>query len=425
VHSGSKGSRSRINPEELDMADTTTPTRRAAVPSVTIAPSGLVSLDRLSRTPMDRVHHGDVPLSASPPPGARRSSFDAPVPLPAPRGPVSAALIDLLSGHPAADIDLDRLRWTGCPAEAPTDDDLQLALWVSYEQHYRGLAGVDDGWEWHPGLVSARRGWEQQLLDGLRNELGEPPCHGQRFSTGREAVQAALNTMASADDEPSLSKFLMRQASSCQFGEFLVHRSIYHLKEADPHTWAVPRLSGSVKGAMVTIQADEYGGGALPAMHAQLFRSLLVDWDLHDTYGYYLDHVPGVTLMATNLISLFGLHRRWRGALVGHLAMFEMTSSVPNSRYARGHRRLGGGEDAALFFDEHVVADSVHDQIALHDLAGGLALDEPALADDIVFGARCAAYADAAFARYVFDCWGAGVSSLRRPVEVCPESHRE
>ena len=87
-----------------------------------------------------------------------------------------------------------------------------------------------------------------------------------------------------------------------------------------------------------------------------------------------------MTLLATNVISMFGLHRRWRGALVGHLAMFEMTSSVPNARYARGHRRLGGGEEAALFFDEHVVADSVHDQIALHELAGGLAAHEPQLA---------------------------------------------
>jgi hypothetical protein len=252
----------------------------------------------------------------------------------------------------------------------------------------------------------------------LRSGTAEPSVRGeQEPASGRASVQAALNELASAEDEPSLSKFLMREATSRQFGEFLVHRSIYHLKEADPHSWAIPRLSGSVKAAMVTIQADEYGGGAMPAMHAQLFRALLTDWDLHQTYGHYLDHVPGVTLLATNVISMFGLHRRWRGALVGHLAMFEMTSSVPNARYARGHRRLGGGEDAALFFDEHVVADSVHDQIALHDLAGGLAQHEPRLVDDIIFGARCAAYADAAFARHVFARWGAGASSLRRPVD--------
>ena len=45
-------------------------------------------------------------------------------------------------------------------------------------------------------------------------------------------------------------------------------------------------------------------------------------------------------------MSLFGLHRRRRGAIVGHLALFEMTSSVPNRRYADGLRRLGFGDDA-------------------------------------------------------------------------------
>ena len=115
-----------------------------------------------------------------------------------------------------------------------------------------------------------------------------------------------------------------------------------------------------------------------------------------------------MTLLGTNLISMFGLHRRWRGALVGHLAVFEMSSSVPNARYARGHRRLGGGDEAARFFDEHVVADAVHEQIALHDLAAGLVRAEPALADDIVFGARCAAYADRSFAEHVLDRLGGG-----------------
>ena len=343
-------------------------------------------------------------------------TYDAPVRLPRPRGRVSAALIEVLAGDPRGGVDLRALRWTGDPAAAVTDDDLQLALWLTYEQHYRGLVGVDEAWEWHPELVWARRDWEHQLVDGLRHHLSARPPDVQQAATDREAVQVALNQLAAADDGPSLSKFLMREATTEQFTEFLLHRSLYHLKEADPHSWAIPRLSGTVKAAMVTIQADEYGGGAMPSMHAQLFRSLLEDWGLDSTYGHYLDRVPGVTLMMTNLISLFGLHRRWRGALVGHLAMFEMTSSVPNGRYARGHRRLGGGEQAARFFDEHVVADSVHDQIALHDLAGGLVQQEPQLAEDVVFGARCAAYADEVFAQHVLSCWQTQASSLR-PVD--------
>lgn len=34
--------------------------------------------------------------------------------------------------------------------DALTDDDLQLALYLCYELHYRGFAGVDPAWEWSP-----------------------------------------------------------------------------------------------------------------------------------------------------------------------------------------------------------------------------------------------------------------------------------
>jgi len=345
---------------------------------------------------------------------------DGPAPLPAPRGPVSAALLTAVQRDPSRSLDLRHLGWDGEPADAATDDDLQLALWLSYELHYRGLAGVDERWEWHPELLWARARWEDQLVAGLRlavptDDVAEPGTDSAAHLVADPVAQVVdgLTALAEADGEPSLSKFLMRRASREQFAEFLVHRSLYHLKEADPHSWAIPRLSGAVKGAMITIQADEYGGGVPAAMHAQLFRALLADWRLDSTYGHHLERVPGVTLLASNLISFFGLHRRWRGALVGHLAAFEMSSSVPNARYARGHRRLGGGEQAARFFDEHVVADAVHEQIALHDLAAGLARSEPALAGDVLFGARCAAYADTLFAEHLLGRWGAGLSSLR------------
>ncbi|EFC84514.1 hypothetical protein FrEUN1fDRAFT_2304 [Parafrankia sp. EUN1f] len=50
-------------------------------------------------------------------------------------------------------------------------------------------------------------------------------------------------------------------------------------------------------------------------------------------YGAYLDRVPGPTLATLNIASYFGLHRRPRGALVGHLAVFEMTSVEPMAVY--------------------------------------------------------------------------------------------
>jgi hypothetical protein len=133
---------------------------------------------------------------------------------------------------------------------------------------------------------------------------------------------------------------------------------------------------------------------------------------LDRSYGAYVDRLPGVTLATVNLMSLFGLHRRWRGAIVGHLAAFEMTSSVPNRRYANALRRLGFGPRATDFFDEHVEADAVHENLAAVDLAGGLARLEPARAGDILWGARALVEVERRWAQHLLDAWGAGRSSL-------------
>jgi len=134
---------------------------------------------------------------------------------------------------------------------------------------------------------------------------------------------------------------------------------------------------------------------------------------LDSTYGAYLDRIPGVTLATVNLMSFFGLHRRLRGAIVGHLALFEMTSSVPNRRYAAGLRRLGYGEDACLFFDVHVVADAVHESVAAVDLAGGLAAQDRRLGADVLWGASALLAIDGIWAQHVMGSWEGDSSSLR------------
>jgi len=193
----------------------------------------------------------------------------------------------------------------------------------------------------------------------------------------------------------------------------MAHRSAYQLKEADPHSWALPRLHGAPKAALVQIQADEYGGGRAERIHAQLFADAMDELGLDPRYGAYLDLLPGVTLATSNLMSLLGLHRTRLGAIVGHLALFEMTSSVPNGRYARGLRRLGCGPRATAFFDEHVEADAIHENVAAVDLAGGLARQQPALTRDIVWGAAALVELEGRCARHLLGAWEAGESSLR------------
>jgi hypothetical protein len=229
-----------------------------------------------------------------------------------------------------------------------------------------------------------------------------------------------VTELIEADDGPELSIYMERKASLDQFREFLIHRSAYQLKEADPHSWAIPRLEGPAKAALVEVQADEYGGGRSDRVHATLFARAMRALDLDPTYGAYLDRIPATTLATVNLMSMCGLNRRLRGAIVGHLAAFETTSPIPNARYARGLRRLGLGDDALDFFEEHVEADSVHENIALYDMAQALAVSEPALADDILFGVRALLRLDARFAARLLECWEGGAGSLVDPLAVAP-----
>ncbi len=96
--------------------------------------------------------------------------------------------------------------------------------------------------------------------------------------------------------------------------------------------------------------------------------------------------------------------------------MFEMTSARPNRRYGNALRRLGFDRVATDFYDEHVEADAVHENIAAYDLAGGLARAEPELAGDILFGARALLELEDRFARRLIASWEAGETSLRRPL---------
>ncbi|MGH8932062.1 MAG: iron-containing redox enzyme family protein [Egibacteraceae bacterium] len=320
--------------------------------------------------------------------------------LPQPRGPVTAALLHALR-LPAGSLDLPAAL---APADPLADDDLHLALYCCYELHYRGFDEVDERWEWHPSLLAFRATLESAFEAALRDVVGG----------GGEQVDTALQEIASADDGPSLSRHLERHGTLDQLVEFVIHRSAYQLKEADPHSWAIPRLSGLAKAALVEIQIDEYGGGRPDRMHARLFADTMEALGLDSAYGAFLDHIPGVTLAGVNLMSLCGLHRRLRGAICGHLALFEMTSSIPNRRYASALRRLGFREPrATTFFDEHVEADAVHEQIAAVDLVGGLVRAEPQLADDVLWGARALAELDRRFQAHTLGAWQGGRTSLR------------
>lgn len=319
-----------------------------------------------------------------------QSSRDVhPVPTPAARGPLSAWMLNRDSGSsaivPPPIID----------GGSGFTDDLQFALYLCYELHYSdvpGLASVD---EWDPQVIAFRRGLESEFIESLAAEVGEPA------DPLDDDVHEAIPHIIESDDGPSLSTYMETSGTLDDVRRFVINRSAYQLKEADPHTFGIPRLQGRPKQLLATIQAGEYGADDSDhVMHADLFAQTMRSLGLDDRRHAYLDELPASALMVSNLTSLFGLNRTWRGALVGHLAVFEMTSVVPMGRYARALVRLGAPPQACRFFDVHVLADAAHEVQAL-EMATLLAVQEPTLASDILFGARCVNVVERLFATEV------------------------
>jgi heme oxygenase-like protein len=324
-------------------------------------------------------------------------------PLPEPRGPLSDTVTERLLG-----IDGPRrcIEEPVAVADPLTDDDLHLALYVCYELFYRGIRGVEDDREWDPVLLTFRSRLEREFERGLRDAIS--PAHVDPSS-----IAAELRTLARRETGPSLSRFMEREAGREQFQEFMIQRSSYHLKEADPHSFAIPRLSAMPKSALVEIQADEYGDGDPEQMHAVLFAESMWAMGLDSSYGSYLPRIAGATLAMTNLMSMFGLHRRLNGALVGHLALFELTSSIPNRRYANGLRRCRFGPAVTRFFDVHVEADAAHGAIAANDLAGSFVGADPQRAEQVSFGARALQLLETQLGSSWIRTWRKGRSTLR------------
>ncbi|CAL9499039.1 hypothetical protein SUDANB95_03375 [Actinosynnema sp. ALI-1.44] len=322
--------------------------------------------------------------------------------LPTPRGEVSAAVVEALRADPpAADLPLER-----AAAADPYGEDLHLALHVLYELHYRGWRDASPEWEWEPELLRLRAELERVFRAALEADLADRV----------DLADALDDLLVEPVDGAGVSHFLRDRGEWWHLREYLVHRSVYHLKEADPHAWVIPRLSGKAKAALVAVEFDEFGGGRGDRMHSQLYARLLAGAGLATGYLHYLEHVPAPMLATVNLMSLCGLHQGLRGALVGHFAAAEITTAPSAARMAKALTRMNAHPDCVEFFTEHIEADAVHEQVMRHDVVGDLVAREPALAGSVVFGIRATELLEQRLADHLLGAWDRGHSSLLRPL---------
>ena len=311
--------------------------------------------------------------------------------LPKPRGALSVAVLSALADLPAREVPrIDLL------PESP--DDAALTLWVLHELAYGGFEQVDDRADGDPELMRVRSRLEEELETTLRT----------RWPGAPEDVDLATGFFdwVAGQDGPSLARYVQTEATKEQVLDLLRVRSVYHLKEADPTTWVIPRLPIAAKAALVELQYDEYGVGDPTRLHSHLFARGMEASGLRPEPGAYVDEAPVEILEQNNVLSMLGLRRHLRGAAVGHLAAFEATSSLPSRRMAQGLLRLGFADEMVGYYTEHVEADAVHEQVALRDICVALVAEEPTLEDDVWFGAWACLDLESRTARRLLSSWG-------------------
>ena len=175
--------------------------------------------------------------------------------VPKPRGPLSEALFEASAAGPT------RPRRHSCARprrgrRRHAVGALRAVLPRVRRRRRRGGVGAR--------LLAVRRRLERDLEAPAAGRVTGPPRRPSR-SPRRSSTTSPLTT---ATPWP---RHVQRQRHREQVLDLLRVRSLYHLKEADPTTWVVPRLPAAPKAALVELQYDEYGAGDPNRLHAHLF----------------------------------------------------------------------------------------------------------------------------------------------------------
>jgi heme oxygenase-like protein len=85
---------------------------------------------------------------------------------------------------------------------------------------------------------------------------------------------------------------------------------------------------------------------------------------------------------------------------------------LPARRISRGLTRLGFAPATVDYYEEHVEADAVHEQVAVRSICGVLIAEDPRLLRDVAFGAAACLRLDDLAAEVLLDRWSRHESAL-------------
>ncbi|MCC6436733.1 MAG: iron-containing redox enzyme family protein [Acidimicrobiales bacterium] len=322
--------------------------------------------------------------------------------LPAAVGPVSGLVRSILTGTSGGPAPLGPML-----PDDPFDADAQLAWFTLNSLHYGGWDGVADELEWSPRVVAARRALEAWFVEATADAVEALPA---------DPHDAVRHVLAGGNDshQPGVASYLADRGTAADVAESLVLRFPYQRIEADPHTFVLPRLTGTAKRALCEVQTGEYGVGHR-CSHAELYLEALRSSGAPTEAEAIWPQLPGIAYATCNLISLGSLNRARRGLVLGQLALFEMDSVGPNTKLVAACDRLGLPAGVRRFFHVHVLADAEHERIVEAAFLRDYPREDPGQLDNIRFGIAVQALIDRRLAAHAVGRWSVGRSALTGP----------
>jgi hypothetical protein len=285
--------------------------------------------------------------------------------------------------------------------------DAALALSALHDLHLAPIHELGDrvAFQHHPVVA----GLKHRLEQGFLRRLPAAPALGE------DAV-AGMRRIAAVDLVPPVYDWLADDAALDDVRAYLSLEGGPDGGFDDLVAICQLGIDGEAKVELATNYWDEMGRGDLAGVHTELHRRMAGALGL---VAVPRREQPVEALERSLLGSTLATNRALQPELVGALGLLELQAGPRCRRVVKGLKRLGCGDDALAFYEEHAVADPRHGKDWLDHVVGPLAERFPDWGPRIVQGAHWRSFANARFFAMAAARWsveGADEPARRAPV---------
>ncbi|MFA8392927.1 iron-containing redox enzyme family protein [Burkholderia ubonensis] len=275
--------------------------------------------------------------------------------------------------------------------------DLHATLFALYELHVARPGSAEARNQFDPNLIALRNVLERSWFDA---EYVQFAIDSRQRDTS--IVVDSIREMWATSDAGTHSffDFLETEATLPQLLAFFRSDAALNTRFFDLIAFALIGSSNSARRELVQNMWDEAGRGDPQKGHVFLFESLLRTTGVTDLPDARHLELGLHGLIGHNLFMATCTNREHYFKSLGVMAITELMDPAHYEKLVRGCRRLGLGHAGELeYYEEHVTIDVVHGEGWLQNVIAPAVIEDPAAADEILFGAymrlkTCAAYYD-------------------------------